>query len=349
MTPALVVKGVCASYPGVPVLFGVDLLVPAGSLAAVLGGSGCGKTTLLRAIAGFHPVDAGTIDIGGERVAGDGADVAPERRRVGLVPQEGALFGHLDVAANVGFGLRRAERRGPRVAEMLDLVGLADYGSRMPAELSGGQQQRVALARALAPAPELVLLDEPFTALDTGLRAEVREQVLGALRAAGATGVLVTHDQQEALGSADLVAVLRDGHVVQAGTPREVYQAPADLGVGTFVGEAIVLPAAADGGWARTALGRIPVVGPDGPGLVLLRPEQLRIGSGGTSATVRETVFHGHDSTVLLEVDGVAVRCRTADPWAPAAGERVVVGVVGAGRIYPADANADIVVPDGRP
>jgi iron(III) transport system ATP-binding protein len=341
---ALVLAGVHAGYPAAPVLHGVDLVVPTGALVAVLGSSGCGKTTLLRTIAGFHPVDAGTITLDGTPVAGDGVDVRPEQRRVGLVPQEGALFGHLDVAANVGFGLlprrgRHSARRGARVAEMLELVGLAGYGRRMPGELSGGQQQRVALARALAPAPALVLLDEPFTALDTGLRAEVRAQVLAALRATGATAVLVTHDQQEALGAADVVAVLRAGRVVQAGAPQEVYREPADLGVGTFVGDAVVLAATAGDGWARTPLGTLPVVGPDGPGSVLLRPEQLRlvpVAGAPVTATVVETVFHGHDSTVRLDAGGVVVQARTAGPHLPAVGERVGVEVDGPGRIYPA-------------
>lgn len=344
--PALALRQVHAGYPGVPVLHGVNLEVPAGSLVAVLGGSGCGKTTLLRTVAGFHPIDGGTIHVGGTLVAGDGVDVVPQKRRVGLVPQEGALFGHLDVAANVGFGLRRAGRRTSRVAELLEIVGLAGYGRRMPAELSGGQQQRVALARALVPGPALVLLDEPFTALDAGLRAEVRDQVRAALRATGATAVLVTHDQQEALGAADLVAVLRDGRVVQAGPPREIYREPVDLGVGTFVGDAVVLRATATAGRASTALGLVPVVGPDGPGRVLLRPEQLRIrphgpvganasGLAAVSATVVEVVFHGHDTSVLLRVEDLDVRSRTADPTIPAVGDRVLVSIDGSARFYP--------------
>jgi len=340
VSPALQVSGVRAGYGATEVLHGVDLEVLAGTFAAVLGESGCGKTTLLRAIAGFHPLDAGSIRLAGREVAGPGVDLAPERRRIGLVPQEGALFGHLSVAGNVGFGLPRAQRRGARVAEMLELVGLAGYGLRMPAELSGGQQQRVALARALAPAPTLVLLDEPFAALDAGLRAEVREQVRAALAAAGTTAVLVTHDQQEALGMADVVAVLRDGRVVQAATPRQLYGEPADIGVGTFVGEAVVLAATVIGGHADTALGRVPVPAGvlDGEGRVLLRPEQLRLSppqGAPVRARVVEVVFHGHDTTVLLDVDGIAVRCRTAEPTAPDVGARVDVGVSGTARFYP--------------
>ncbi|WP_214369632.1 ABC transporter ATP-binding protein [Pseudonocardia sp. H11422] len=335
---ALRVTGLTAGYPGTQVLHGVDLEVPAGALAAVLGGSGCGKTTLLRAIAGFHPVEGGSVHLAGRLVAGGGVDVPPERRRVGLVPQEGALFGHLTVARNVGFGLDRAGRRSGRVEEMLDLVGLAGYDKRMPSELSGGQQQRVALARALAPAPALVLLDEPFTALDAGLRAEVREQVRAALRAAGATAVLVTHDQQEALGAADVVAVLRDGRVVQAGPPREVYSTPADVGVGESVGEAVILPATVSRGRATTVLGTLPVPGAaDGVGQVLLRPEQLRLdgtGRPGVGATVVEVVFHGHDTTVLLDLEGRTVRCRTMDAGGLRVGQRTEVRVDGSARFF---------------
>ncbi len=176
-----------------------------------------------------------------------------------------------------------------------------------------------------------MLLDEPFTALDAGLRTEVREQV----RAAGAAAVLVTHDQQEALGAADVVAVLNAGRVVQAGPPRELYGEPVDLDVGTFVGESVVLAGVTRDGCAATVLGELPVVGPDGTGHVLLRPEQLRLRSGGP-ALVREVVFHGHDTTVLVELHGPVLRCRTALPAAPALGDRVEATVAGAARFYPA-------------
>ncbi len=353
MTAALELRGVSASYPGVPVLHEVDLEVPAGSLTAVLGESGCGKTTLLRAVAGFHGVTAGQIRLAGRLVAGwdpngrepDGGwvDVPPERRRIGLVPQEGALFGHLSVAANVGFGLSRAARRGDRVQELLELVGLGGYGRRMPAELSGGQQQRVALARALAPRPALVLLDEPFNALDAGLRAEVRAQVREALVASGTTAVLVTHDQEEALGTADQVAVLRDGRVVQAGPPRQVYTEPRDIAVGTFLGEAVVVPAtclAGEGaGRVRTVLGDLDVGDPaaQGEGRVLVRPEQLRLsapGNGGLPARVHQVIFHGHDATVVLDRDGHLLRCRVTSAQDVQVGDAVSVTVHGSVRFY---------------
>ena len=357
----LAVTGVTKSFGSTSVLRGLDLDVPAGALAAVLGPSGCGKTTLLRLVAGFDVPDAGTVTVGSRLLAGPGVCLAPERRRIGVVPQEGALFPHLTVAANVGFGLGRGTEwpdrrsRRSRVEEVLELVGLAGLGNRMPAELSGGQQQRVAVARALAPKPALVLLDEPFSALDTGLRAAVREDVRAALHATDATAVLVTHDQQEALSIADTVAVMRDGRVVQRGTPAEVYSDPADLEVARFVGEAVVLPAVVAAGRASTALGRLPLRTPAGDGeegFVAVRPEQLvlrpaeessaeegsaeagAVGPGehgddpaGIRAVVRHSTFFGHDALVTLDLAGEAVpdvvTARTHAVLVPAPGSRV--------------------------
>jgi iron(III) transport system ATP-binding protein len=334
----VLISGLVAGYGPEPVLRGLDLVVPDGDLLAVLGPSGCGKTTLLRVLAGFHPVRGGRVQLG-ERVLADPAvHVAPERRGIGVVPQEGALFPHLTVAGNVGFGLSRGARRNGRVDELLELVGLTGYGTRMPAQLSGGQQQRVALARALAPRPGVVLLDEPFSALDAGLRDELRADVRSALRAFGATAVLVTHDQQEALGVADRVAVLRDGVVAQQGTPQQVYAEPADIGVALFVGEAVTFAGVVAGGVAQTPLGRLPVRGPDsGAGAVLLRPEQLHLGDGpGVPATVEDVLFHGHDATVLLQVDGgPRVRARVPGPLRAHPGDGVTVRVSGPGLFFP--------------
>ncbi|MFP8959716.1 ABC transporter ATP-binding protein [Streptomyces nanhaiensis] len=335
---------------GAAVLDGLDLAVPSGALAAVLGPSGCGKTTLLRIIAGFLRADSGTVAIAGRTVEGPGTHVPPERRRVGIVPQEGALFPHLSVARNVSFGLTGLDRGESRrrVAEMLELVGLAGYGDRMPHELSGGQQQRVALARALAPRPELVLLDEPFNALDSALRAGVRADVRAALRATGATALLVTHDQQEALSAADLVAVVRKGRVAQCGTPQEVYRHPADLWVAGFVGDAVLLPGSAEDGAAATALGRIPLAasGGDGAraggapgGTVLLRPEQLHLvqdGPEGTGGTVTDVCFYGHDAMVTVRVDGLddPVDVRVAGPVTVRPGQRTGVRVTGEATLH---------------
>ena len=283
----LAVAGLDKAFGSHRVLTGLDLKVPAGSLTAILGPSGSGKTTLLRVLAGFERADAGTVTIGGPIADGPGVHLPPERRRIGYVPQEGSLFPHLTVEANIGFGLPRRDRRGPRTAELLDSVGLADFARRYPHQLSGGQQQRVALARALAIQPEIVLLDEPFASLDAHLRASVRADVQQLLRAAGTTAVLVTHDQDEALSTADLVAVLRHGAIAQCDAPQDLYARPVDADMARFIGDANLVEGVLDGGMVHTALGRLPVEQdggpPPAPGLVtvLVRPEQVELGAPG--------------------------------------------------------------------
>ncbi|WAU86100.1 ABC transporter ATP-binding protein [Streptomyces sp. Qhu-G9] len=345
---ALHVEGLTKSYgAGEPILRGLELTVPAGALAAVLGPSGCGKTTMLRVVAGFLRADEGTVRLGDRLLSGPGVHLPPERRRIGIVPQEGALFPHLSVARNVAFGLTGADRSERRrvTDEMLELVGLAGYGDRMPHELSGGQQQRVALARALAPRPGLVLLDEPFNALDSALRAGVRADVRSALRATGATAVLVTHDQQEALSTADLVAVVRDGRVAQCATPQDLYRRPADPWIAGFVGDAVLLPGTVEGdGTALTALGVVPLaVPPDGlrAGTVLLRPEQLLLtdtdADGSVRGTVTDVSYYGHDAMVTVAVQGheTPVGIRVAGPLSVRPGEEMGVRVVGEAGLHP--------------
>ena len=364
---AVAVRGVTVGYGATAVLDHLDLDVPSGALAAVLGASGSGKTTLLRVLAGFLTPAAGSVRFGDRVVASAGPGrppvfVPPERRRVGIVPQEGALFPHLDVRANVGFGLPRGS--GSRIEEMLDLVGLRDFARARPQDLSGGQQQRVALARALAPGPDLVLLDEPFSSLDAALRGRLRAEVRDLLKAVGATAILVTHDQDEALSTADLLAVMRAGRIVQSGTPVQVYEAPADLDVARFVGEAVELPAVPGQGTAHCALGEIPVhPGPDlrpgSPAVLVLRPEQLvlgpeqlvlrpeqpvlgpeqpALGPSAVTGVVREVAYHGHDSLLRVELpDGSRIAARLgggAEP--PAPGRTVSITVTGRGRIFPA-------------
>jgi iron(III) transport system ATP-binding protein len=341
---SLTVTDLTKSFTTTPVLTGVDLHVPGGSFTALLGPSGCGKTTLLRLIAGFDEPDSGTVVVGDTVVAGGpGRSVAARRRGIGFVPQEGGLFPHLTVAGNISFGLPRRQRRdGGRVRELLELVGLdAVLADRSPHQLSGGQQQRVALARALAPAPSLVLLDEPFSSLDAALREETRLAVSAALTATGATAVLVTHDQAEALSMADQVAVLRDGRLVQLTDPRTLYRNPRDLDVATFVGEAVVLEADVRDGTAHCALGALPVEGsqPDGRARVLLRPEQLRLAPaapGAGTARVRSIDFYGHDSRVWLDLaDGRTVSARVDGGDLPTAGDDVTVTVRGTALVFP--------------
>jgi len=345
---SLTVEDLTKSFATTPVLTGVDLHVPSGSLTALLGPSGCGKTTLLRLIAGFDDPDSGSIAVGDRVVSGPGRSVAARRRGIGFVPQEGGLFPHLSVAANISFGLPRRQRRdGGRVRELLGLVGLdAGLADRAPHQLSGGQQQRVALARALAPEPSLVLLDEPFSSLDAGLRDETRLAVAAALTATGATAVLVTHDQAEALSIADQVAVLRGGRLVQLTDPRTLYRRPTDLDVAAFVGEAVVLDADVRAGVAHCVLGDLPAEWagpgaalPDGPARVLLRPEQLRLVAavpGAAPARVRRVDFYGHDSRVWLDLpDGGTVSARLDGADVPAAGEDVSIAVRGVARVFP--------------
>jgi iron(III) transport system ATP-binding protein len=319
----LKVAGIVKAFSGTPVLRGAAMEVADGDLAAVLGPSGCGKTTLLRIVAGFERADAGSVLIGGAEVG----HLPPERRRVGVVPQDAALFPHLSVARNVGFGLARGSRE--RIAECLELVGLGGYGGRMPYELSGGQQQRVALARALAPRPGVVLLDEPFNALDRSLRTSVRDDVRAALKAAGATAVMVTHDQEEALSMADTVAVMREGEIVQQGDPVRLYSSPADVGVAAFVGEAVVLDGVSADGTVTCALGTLPASGRPGAGRVVVRPEQLLLSAGG-AAIVERVEYYGHDAAVTVRLPcGTPVRARTRGDVPHRPGDRVAVRVDG--------------------
>ena len=276
-----------------------SLHVARGEVVALCGPTGCGKTTALRVLAGFERPDAGRVEIDGELVAGAGAWVAPDRRRVGMVFQDYALFPHLSVADNVAFGLPRRDRRGGRVAEVLDLVGLRGLEARYPDELSGGQQQRVALARALAPRPAVVLLDEPWGAVDPLLRPALRDEVVGILRETGVTALLVTHDREDAFSAADRIALMRDGRVVQAGVPEELYFAPADRWCAEFAGAANVIPGRGEqGGKVVTPVGEFDAHAPapgDGEVQVLLRPELVGLETGRGDAEIVERTFLGHD------------------------------------------------------
>jgi iron(III) transport system ATP-binding protein len=337
--------GVHKGYSTQPVLTGVDLHVASDSLTAVLGSSGSGKTTLLRLVAGFDRIDQGEIRIGGRTVDDSRAHEPPERRRLGYVPQEGALFPHLTVGANVGFGLSRAERRGARVDELLELVGLAGLQRRYPDQLSGGQQQRVALARALAVQPSLVLLDEPFSSLDATLRASLRIEVREILRHAGATAVLVTHDQDEALSLADRVAVLRAGQIVQHAAPHDLYTDPVDAELARFLGDVNVFDTILGGELADTPLGPVRLAqrfAQSGPGQVMLRPEQVTLhrvlDEGRTQGRVRGADYHGHYTIVrvALEVSGIEVVVRHEDLEPLAPDSAVSLSVDGAAKAWPA-------------
>jgi iron(III) transport system ATP-binding protein len=292
-------RGVSKSFGALQAVREVSLEIERGELMAVLGPSGCGKTTLLRTIAGFERPDAGRVVVGDEVVAGSGRFVPPERRRIGMVFQDYALFPHLTVRANVAFGLaaRPRDERDPVTLRTLELVGLQHKADRYPHELSGGERQRVALARAMAPGPALVLLDEPFSSLDASLRAGLRREVELILRDAEATALLVTHDQEEALSLADRLAVMREGRIVQVGAPEEVYVRPASRWAAQFVGEVNVLSGVAHGSGVETELGVFDLRAPaSGSVHVAVRPEQLELRAdhdGNAEVVARE--FRGHD------------------------------------------------------
>jgi iron(III) transport system ATP-binding protein len=320
----------------------VSLVVRQGTLLALLGPSGCGKTTTLRLIAGLEAPDEGEIWLNGQPVAGNGAWLPPEKRRVGLVFQDYALFPHLSVAANIAFplnGVGKAEQQR-RIAQLLELVGLPGLAERYPHQLSGGQQQRIALARALAARPTVVLLDEPFSNLDTALRQSMRQEVRRILRQAGATAIFVTHDQEEALSLADEVAVMMDGRLVQQDTPAQLYHRPVNRPVAAFLGQANFLPGQADGGQVTCALGRLPTLGRHtGPVEIMLRPEELELTANPTGpATVIEREYYGHDQLLTLRLDsGQLLYSRLlglASDFTP--GRRVDLVVRGPVLVYPA-------------
>jgi iron(III) transport system ATP-binding protein len=309
---ALRVVGARKAFGPVVAVDRVDLELRLGEMLAVLGPSGCGKTTLLRLIAGFERPDAGSIELAGRRVASPEAAVPPERRRVGMVFQDFALFPHLSVRDNVAYGLRGDPERRLRADELLELVGLAGAAEQRPHELSGGMQQRVALARALAPRPSVVLLDEPFGSLDLALRTQLRGEVREILRRASASAIFVTHDQDEALTLADRLAVMVRGRIEQLDRPEIIYGEPASPFVATFVGVANLVPAHCQAGVGRTSVGSVRLVGPgreaNGHALVVIRPEHLHLDevpdspADGVAWRVIGRRFTG--SEILLELAG---------------------------------------------
>ncbi|HIW96260.1 MAG TPA: ABC transporter ATP-binding protein [Candidatus Corynebacterium gallistercoris] len=299
-------ENISAHHPGnsTATLKNVSLSVPTGEICAVLGPSGSGKTTLLRVIAGLHTNSSGAVIVGDK----DLSATPVQHRGIGVVPQQGALFGHLTVAANIGFGLKlrthRSAVKDPRVQRMLTLTGMAEFAARYPHQLSGGQQQRVALARALAPEPQVLLLDEPFSALDASLRESLRTEVRDLLHSLGITALLITHDRTEAFSFADHVALLHDGAVVDSGTPVSVYRHPSCAWSASFLGDATLLPCSPSAQGSTCALGELTVAeGCPAQGLAVVRPEMLEVELSGNEgqgvlATI-EGVEHRGDKQVL--------------------------------------------------
>jgi iron(III) transport system ATP-binding protein len=339
-TPVVEVRDLVKRFPRTD-LAAVDRLgldVGAGEILCLLGPSGCGKTTLLRLIAGFEMPEEGHVRIAGVTVASGDVWVEPERRRIGFVFQDYALFPHLTVRQNVAFGLRDGARatRLRHADEVLDLVGLTIFAGRFPHQLSGGQQQRVALARALAPAPAVILLDEPFSNLDAGLRGSTRDEVRQILKRTGTTAILVTHDQEEAMTFADRLAVMRSGQLEQVGSPEGVYARPETAFVASFLGRTNLIRGEGHGSVARTPLGELALARPaHGQVLLSVRPEALSFGANGAGARVRviQREFKGHDLTfTCLLADGERQRLMVqTGPSCPVqVGDVVTLGVAGA-------------------
>jgi iron(III) transport system ATP-binding protein len=320
MGKPLSLTSVSVNYGQVTAVRDVSLLLTGGAIGCLLGPSGCGKTTLLRAIAGFEPLAGGSIVLGQRELSGAGIRLAPEQRRIGMVFQDFALFPHLDVRSNIGFGLNRlpADQRQAVVEEMLQLTGLAPWSRAMPHELSGGQQQRVALARALAPDPDILLLDEPFSSLDTELREQLAVEVRELLRAKNMTAILVTHDQQEAFAMADQVTLLRQGEVVQTDTAYNLYHRPTNLFAAGFIGRGTVITVHVDReGKLANGLGVLPgeLAGRARGGKLhlLVRPDDVRHDPDSPRALeIVSRSFRGaHFLYELMLPDGQRIPCTT--------------------------------------
>ena len=341
---ALNVHAVSKELGGVLVLDDVSLSIPSGTRTALVGESGSGKTTLLRLIAGFDTPDSGTIALNDVVISGPQVFIPAHQRGIGYVPQDGALFPHLTVRQNIRFGLRRTTQRDQRVKDVCELVELpADLLNRYPHEISGGQQQRVAVARALAPAPDMLVLDEPFSALDTSLREHARLAVIAALDATGATSILVTHDQDEALMFGQQVGILESGRLLQHGPPTAVFDNPVSPAVAEFLGDVIFLQAHVDGAVAHTAFGPVRIrhnhAARDGAARLMLRPDQLQLHTDQPpNAVIRSVNPRGVRTILTIESAGSGLRDHVAVELPAdstyASNDIVTIAVTGTGVTY---------------
>ncbi len=333
---SLEVNELTVHFDGRPIVERLSIVVPSGAFAAVLGPSGCGKTTFLRSIAGLITPSSGTIRFGKQLVSISSLVLPPNKRHIGYVPQEGGLFPHLSVAENIGFGVGKSEKNEV-VDEMLNLVGMKNLATRKPYQLSGGQQTRVALARALAIKPQIVLLDEPFSALDAALRNELREEVCNLLKERKTTALMVTHDREEALVSADIVALMRHGQILQYGSSRSVYSNPISPEIAVSTGDVLLLKAERDvSNSIRFALAQIDLKGEIELGQLVIRPEEILVSAepsaAAFSAVVSKVDYYGHDAVLQLVLDSwpdEEITARISGPLGFSVGQKLWVKHVG--------------------
>ena len=321
-------RSVTKSYGSEIVLSDFNLDVWNGSIVGILGISGSGKTTALRLLAGFDKPDSGIIEMRNRVISNEDTFLPPEERNVGMVFQDYALFPHLNVEKNISFGLSRDEIKGGRLEEVLSMCNLETYRNKFPQELSGGQQQRVSLARALAPKPEVILLDEPFTSLDAHMARDLREEVVSLLRQTETTAIIVTHDQEEALSVCDVVSVLENGSVIQSATPQEIYLNPVSQTVANSVGDPNILKGFSVDGRVETSLGTF-VTAYNGALDVSIRPEciELLLDSEG-SYVVKECTFYGHDQVISFQNSkGEVFRARSLPNTIYEAGDKVNINI----------------------
>ena len=346
--PLLTIKNLNKFFNEQQVLHDISFTLQRGEILFLLGASGCGKTTLLRAIAGFEQPNTGEIWLKERLIFGENANVPTQQRHLGYVVQEGVLFPHLNVYRNIAYGLGngkgKTDEEKMRIEQAMQLTGISELAERFPHQLSGGQQQRVALARALAPNPELILLDEPFSALDEHLRQQIRHDMLQALRQSGTSAIFVTHDRDEALRYADKIAVLQNGKILQIANPRTLYWSPQHLSTATFIGESIVLPATLNSpSTAHCQLGDIAVIDKSQgqqSGTLLLRPEQfslLKTPQNPTalfSAVVKNVEFKGKITAIRLEINGFDIELEEHHGIELYVGDEVDVYLYGIGLFY---------------